>query len=145
MRRMNADDFIARLDGVRQNGPESWSAKCPAHDDKAPSLSIRDAGDRLLVHCFSGCSALEIVGAVGLDLADLFADKRVRRNNEQPHRLSASQALEALGHECSVVAIIASDMLSSRAIDEDDWQRLATAVRRIGSARAACCTARANP
>lgn len=33
------------------------TARCPAHDDRSPSLSLRDGEDgRLLVHCFAGCS-----------------------------------------------------------------------------------------
>ena len=139
---MNADTLISCLDGVRQSSSETWLAKCPSHDDRTASLSIRDSGDRLLVHCFSGCDALEIVKAVGLELADLFADKQIRRNDTP--RLSAADALRALDHEASVVAILASDLLEHRELDEEAWERLATAVRRIGSARALCCPERVN-
>jgi len=31
-------------------------ALCPAHDDRNPSLSIQLADDRILIHCFAGCS-----------------------------------------------------------------------------------------
>jgi DNA primase len=51
-----------------------WMSSCPAHDDHDPSLSIKENpnGDTL-VHCFTGCSATEIMQALGLDLPDLFA------------------------------------------------------------------------
>jgi hypothetical protein len=29
--------------------------RCPAHDDREPSLSIRDGKDELIVNCFAGC------------------------------------------------------------------------------------------
>ncbi len=45
--------------------------RCPAHEDRTPSLSVRDAPDgRLLLHCFAGCDfevildALKRIGAV---------------------------------------------------------------------------------
>ena len=49
-----------------------WSASCPAHGDETPSLSI-GAGDdgRVLIHCHAGCSAEQVVAAVGMSMADL--------------------------------------------------------------------------
>lgn len=38
--------LLERLDRVRQAGDGKWLARCPAHKDHSPSLSIRDAGDR---------------------------------------------------------------------------------------------------
>lgn len=38
---------------------------CPAHNDRAPSLSIRELDDgRALLHCFAGCAYPEILAAV---------------------------------------------------------------------------------
>jgi hypothetical protein len=56
------------------------SARCPAHADRQPSLSVRRAADRVLVTCFGGCRTDEVVAALGLKMADLF-DKA-----EQPWR-----------------------------------------------------------
>ena len=42
-----------------------WMAKCPAHDDKEPSLSILVSDGKLLMNCFAGCSFDEILGALG--------------------------------------------------------------------------------
>lgn len=45
----------------RKNGP-GWLVLCPVHGDRHPSLSLRDGeGGRLLVKCFSGCDAREIL------------------------------------------------------------------------------------
>lgn len=43
-----------------------WTAgggmcRCPAHDDRCPSLSVRAGRSRLLLHCFAGCTAAEIL------------------------------------------------------------------------------------
>jgi putative DNA primase/helicase len=38
--------------------------RCPAHDDRRPSLSVRVGRSRLLLHCFAGCTASEILRAL---------------------------------------------------------------------------------
>lgn len=69
---MRAHDFVARLSGVRGSGP--WTARCPAHEDTNPSLSVREAADgKILLRCFAGCSVEAVVAALGLSLGDLFA------------------------------------------------------------------------
>lgn len=67
--------LLSRLDAVRQRGA-SWVARCPAHEDKVPSLTI-DAGKdgRALLYCHAGCSAADIADALGIPLSDLFADE----------------------------------------------------------------------
>jgi hypothetical protein len=50
-------------------------ARCPAHDDREPSLSIRSGNDgRVLLHCHPGCSPEEVVKAAGIRMSDLFPD-----------------------------------------------------------------------
>lgn len=47
-------EAIARALGRRKAGA-AWMARCPAHDDRAPSLSIADARDgKVLVRCHAG-------------------------------------------------------------------------------------------
>jgi putative DNA primase/helicase len=41
-----------------------WMARCPAHDERTPSLSIRYANDRILVHCFGGCDQKTVLDAL---------------------------------------------------------------------------------
>jgi putative DNA primase/helicase len=38
--------------------------RCPAHDDRSPSLSVRPGRTRLLLHCFAGCDAAVILRAL---------------------------------------------------------------------------------
>ena len=70
--------FIAALrereHDPRRNG-EGWQAKCPAHNDRSPSLQVSE-GDNggVLVHCFAGCTADAICGAIGLTLRDLMPE-----------------------------------------------------------------------
>ncbi len=67
------DVLLARLEGVRPQGPHSWMARCPAHDDRDPSLSVSVKEGRILIYCFAGCSTDAVLEAVGLTWGDLRA------------------------------------------------------------------------
>jgi hypothetical protein len=69
------ENILSRLHSVKQTAPNKWLAKCPAHPDRSPSLSIKLADDRILIHCFAGCGVQSVLDAVGLDMADLFPDR----------------------------------------------------------------------
>jgi len=72
---MTIDDFLSRLQQVKPTGRDQWSANCPAHEDRNPSLSVRQSGGKILAHCFRGCSVNAVVEAMGLKLGDLFPDE----------------------------------------------------------------------
>ena len=74
---MTAEEFVDKLEGVRkQRG--GYIARCPAHEDRNPSLSVRETededGSKLLVHCHAGCTATAVVDAMGLRMSDLMSD-----------------------------------------------------------------------
>jgi len=56
----------------------AWRARCPVHRGRSTSsLSVTEGPDgRVLVHCFAGCEKAAILESVGLELRDLFADRR---------------------------------------------------------------------
>jgi putative DNA primase/helicase len=57
-------ETIARALGGRPIGGV-WMARCPAHDDRTPSLSIRHADDgKVLVHCHAGCDQERVIAAL---------------------------------------------------------------------------------
>ncbi len=70
---MTINEFITHFNGVKQTGSNQYTALCPAHADKNPSLSIgySDKSNRILLHCYAGCSTDEILKSVGLTKADL--------------------------------------------------------------------------
>ncbi len=67
------EDLLARLDAVRQIG-SGWRARCPAHEDRTPSLSIHEGIRGALIRCFAGCRLTDICKALHLVPADLFYD-----------------------------------------------------------------------
>ena len=63
---------LSRLKNVRRSG-DGNQASCPCHDDQSPSLSVLEGDDgRVLLKCFAGCTAEDIVRSIGLTMADLF-------------------------------------------------------------------------
>jgi hypothetical protein len=60
---MTAEAIAQALQG-RRTGPGRWMARCPAHDDRTPSLSITDRKGTVLVHCFAGCRQAEVIEAL---------------------------------------------------------------------------------
>src|SRR5262252_5342725 len=70
---MTIQALLSRLERVRRSA-NGWTARCPAHDDATPSLAVTVGEDgRILIKCFAGCEVGEIVGALGIDVVDLFA------------------------------------------------------------------------
>ncbi len=61
---MIADRFLSHLEGVRSTGQDRWLARCPAHNDQNPSLSIDDKDGKLFVYCHAGCSQDEVIDAL---------------------------------------------------------------------------------
>jgi len=81
---MQATELISRLNGLRERGAGRWSAICPAHADKNPSLSVREGDRGLLVRCWAGCSLEEICAALCLTVRDLFFDADSSSNDRRP-------------------------------------------------------------
>lgn len=140
---MNADDLLCRLEGVRKNGVNHWVAKCPAHTDKSPSLSIACGDDgRILLHDFGGCKVHDVLAAVGLEVGDLF-ERRMRPQT----RAERSQAMEAFRRQSwqaalrvaalsmETVQIAASMVQRGETLTDEDRRVLARACGRIEDAR----------
>jgi hypothetical protein len=134
--------LLSRLDGVRRTG-RGWSARCPAHDDHSASLSIAEADDgRVLIHCFAGCAAADVVAAVDLSLAHLFAEKP-RASSPGGWRAARAAfreagwraALGVLSVEATVVESTAETILRGEPLMRDDVERIHLASIRIHDAR----------
>ena len=133
------DRVLHRLDKVKRTAPDKWIALCPAHDDKRPSLSIKEGDDHhVLLKCWSGCGAAEIVSALGLSLADLFpGDRRsLHQHGTAPMRrpFDYRDALQGISHEATVARLIVSAINRGDDVDADALDRLALAEERIDDA-----------
>lgn len=127
--------LLDRLEGVRATVKGRWIARCPAHDDRRPSLSICETDDRVLLHCWAGCEAADIVAAVGLRLADLF-DKPLPSADPIPRhaRIDWRDAWRCMWHEALLVSLVAADCARAGALPPEDAERAALAAYRLADA-----------
>ena len=70
------DVVLARLLRVSNVSGGGFTAECPAHEDRVPSLSITEGQDRrVLVYCFAGCDTAAVLAVIGLSFSDLFVER----------------------------------------------------------------------
>lgn len=108
--------------GAKPNGSQ-WVARCPAHADKGPSLSLAAKNGKLLVHCFAGCTLEAICAAAGIKVRDLFSEPRAPRRPEprivrdvQEQIADLRSRLTPRDRERSVTVVVASEANLDEAI-----------------------------
>jgi len=124
------ENILTRLTKVKgRNG--AYTACCPAHTDKSPSLAIRELDDgRILMKCFANCSVQEIMGAIGMDIGDLFPN--VNKDLPQVKRkYYATDLLRVIEFEAWVVSVAAYTMSQGLPLSEEDRTRMKVAQTRI--------------
>ena len=118
--------LLAVLKGVRQTGHGRYMARCPAHDDRSPSLSLRETDDgRILIHCYAGCGAAAVMESLGLSLRDLMPESR---GDARASRvlLDARDTLRGLAESVSILAMIVSDIAAGQPVSNRDADLFAT-------------------
>ena len=89
---MTIEALLSRLEGVRQTGARRWIARCASHDDRHPSLALHELEDgRVLLHCFAGCVAEDVLAAIGLTFEALFPQRAM--DHKAPESAPAVPAL----------------------------------------------------
>lgn len=89
--KINIGQVLERLQGARKTA-KGWVARCPAHDDRSPSLSIAEGKDgKILLYCWSGCTYREIVAALGFAPGDLMPG-RIRPRTPAERQEAIEQA-----------------------------------------------------
>jgi hypothetical protein len=83
---MEITQFLALFHPVKET-KKGWDVCCPAHDDQHPSLGVMEGENgRIVLSCLAACDTKQICAALGLTLADLFADRPVA-GTPQPVKL----------------------------------------------------------
>jgi hypothetical protein len=134
---MSLEIMLSRLNKVRKSSNNSWMACCPAHDDNTPSLSVKDNGDgKLLLNCLAGCANEDILGALGMDWADIMPPKQPKEHFVKPtkQRVYATDALRAIRFEAQIVCLAAYELCKGIKPNEADMKRLELAMERINTA-----------
>lgn len=94
---LDFDKVLSRLDRLRpsQRHPRTWYARCPAHDDRSPSLLVWVGRTGCLcARCLAnhGCTFESIVRSIGTEPQDWFPEEHrkysgVRRVEKQKQRI----------------------------------------------------------
>jgi hypothetical protein len=128
---------LANILRARRYGPGWWMAKCPGHDDRKPSLSIREGRNgRVILHDFGGCPPQKILETVGLSFCDLFPAtvsltpaQRARQACERTAREEAeAQARELerrLADDCRISHVSADALLQQLRVAEGNVEAVA--------------------
>jgi hypothetical protein len=136
---MHAEQLLSRLSGVKPRGMGRWIAKCPAHKDRSPSLSIAELSDgRLLINDFGGCEVQAVLDALGLELKDLYPqalrDHLPRIDLAGSHAHAAADALKVIAREALVVVLAAEDLAAGMTLKPKERARLLSAAGVIAQA-----------
>ena len=132
---MAVHDLLSKLE-YRQTGSNRWLAKCPAHQDRRPSLTITEKDDGMvLLHCWAGCGAADVLAAIGLEFDALYPE-RTNDHRSKPIRRpwNPADVLQAVAFEAVVVRLCAADIAAGKPLSEADNQRLVTAKNRLQAA-----------
>jgi hypothetical protein len=130
---MSIENLLNRLTKVK-GGKGRWTACCPSHEDRSPSLAIRETEDgRILLKCFGGCSVQEIVGSIGMDIGELFPpdDKLSHHKPKVKNSFYATDLLRVIEFESVLVSVAASNIANGVKLTDNDRSRLRQAQERI--------------
>lgn len=125
---MTIDNFLAKLECVKTRGANRWSARCPAHPDKNPSLSLAVGHRGILARCWAGCSLDSIAAALGLQVRDLFFDARwstgqmlAWKKKTHADRLARDRATHTTGLLIDARREAEQFLVSCRGLDISTW------------------------
>ena len=132
------EKILNNLSNVRKKSHLSYVACCPAHNDKSPSLAIREIeGERILIKCFAGCSVQAVLSAIVLEMIDLFPPKP--KNDRGGYKriskpFTADQLLAIIEYEASYIEFISQEIVFNEKLSIDDYARVILAKDRIQKA-----------
>ena len=130
---MNLNLILNNLEKVRPSVThrDAWTARCPAHEDRSPSLSVRLTHDRILLHCHAGCDVEDILRALGASWGDICPERDIPYQQALAHGRRRGYLLSeipAVNYAEWIVKIAAADKRAGREHDLSDRAKLAMAV-----------------
>lgn len=117
--------LLSSLEKVEKLPPGNHQARyracCPAHGDKNPSLSITlSNSDTILLKCWAGCSAHDVVHAVGMEMTDLFPEQTKYHAPQERRPFSADQAARVIALDALAVAVAAAKVRNKEPLIQKD-------------------------
>ena len=135
---MNIYEFIGHFEKSYKSGKDEYQCLCPAHDDRTASLGVKQMPDgRILINCFAGCAANDILGAVGLTFDDI-VPKRLGDFKPVSKPFNPYAVLKAISNETLLVALAGLEVANGKTLPQEDKDRLMIAVNRLREAYQIC-------
>jgi hypothetical protein len=140
-------EILSRFNKVRKLGSKSaWTALCPGHDDKNPTLSIK-LGDKggLLFKCWAGCTLSEILAGAGLSINDIMPDNPEFKKGQLKQtfpRLSPYEVFQPACYECFVIHTFGMMLRAGKTLSDAQWRRFDQAMEVIGGLSNEVCYGR---
>lgn len=135
-----AEPLLQRLEGVQKAG-NGWRARCPSCGGRSRKVSVTERDGRVLLHCFGGCRAIEVLEAVGLGWQDVMpprtwpeSPEERRRQRRALREIGWAAALATLALESKIILFAARELHITGGLEIEDGKRLAEAVKRIDHA-----------
>lgn len=132
-----AEPLLQRLERVQKAG-QGWRARCPACGGSSQKLTVTERDGRVLLHCFGGCKAIDVLVAVGLGWPDIMPPRHWPDSPEERRQAQRAMreaglisAISVLALEANIVLMAARQLTSWQPLSGEDDTRLATAVERI--------------
>lgn len=129
------EKLTSRLDGVKRTGQGRYIARCPAHNDNTPSLTVTERDGKVLFHCFTGCQPADVLAAVGLEFSDLYPEKPIyAKRSGMAAAFNPYDVLKCLAREAGIVALAARQISNQCPLTDDDIDRVELAYTRLHDA-----------
>lgn len=135
---MHINDFLSRLNRVRQLSDGQYQASCPTamhtHGDRSAGLSIKAADDgRVLVFCHAGCHAELIAQALGLTLSDLFpeAERRPGSALARNPRFLTSDMATVIAYDAVTASLALDYVKQGRDFTPEDLSQMEASAGRL--------------
>ena len=135
---MNIHEFIGHFEKTYKSGKDEYQCLCPAHDDRTASLGVKEMPDgRILINCFAGCSASDILAAGGLSFDDI-VPKRLGDFKPVSKPFNPYAVLKSVSNETLLVALAALELGNGKTLPLEDRDRLMIAAERLRKAYDLC-------
>lgn len=122
------ESILGRLQRVKASGQDRFTACCPAHDDKSPSLMVSERNGKIGIHCFGGCGAVDVLAAIGMEMTDLYPDED-RADGLRPWQIKDME--DQVRHARLIIKFYESDKKRGVHIDDHNKKLALDAYKRV--------------
>jgi len=115
---------------LQRKGAGRYISRCPAHEDRSPSLAVTDKDGAILIKCFAGCATEDVLASIGLTFADLYPE-RPKHHRAKSTSFNPYDVLSCLVRESGIITIAARQLAAGNHLSAEDVKRLTLAHERI--------------